>query len=68
MTIDGLGRITWSPTSRRRRHRTTSSVTVTDGRGGTATQTFDLAVAADTQAPRVSLTVSPNPVDDRHEP
>jgi RHS repeat-associated protein len=54
MTIDALGRLRWTPT--------TSNVgthnivlTVSDGNGGTKQQTYNLVVAGDTVAPKVSL-------------
>lgn len=62
MTIDRFGRITWSPaianigTQR-------IAVTVADTHGASQTQTFDLAVLADGQTPRVNLVVSQNPVE-----
>ncbi len=62
MTIDSQGRITWSP-----QVGDTGSqpvlVTATDGRGGTASQSFAVIVTADTEAPQVSLFLSSNPVD-----
>jgi RHS repeat-associated protein len=54
MTIDALGRLRWTPT--------TSNVgthniilTVSDGNGGTKQQPYNLVVAGDTVAPKVSL-------------
>ncbi|MBX9627946.1 MAG: putative Ig domain-containing protein, partial [Gemmataceae bacterium] len=62
MTVDRLGRITWSPgVADVGKHRV--AVTVDDGRGLSVTQTYDLAVLADTKAPRIDLRVSENPVD-----
>jgi RHS repeat-associated protein len=62
MTVDRLGRITWSPgVADVGVHRVV--VTADDGRGAFATQTYDLAVLADTRAPRLDLRVSENPVD-----
>ncbi len=60
MSIDALGRITWFPAgSDVGTHHV--EVAVADGRGGSASQSYDLAVVADTEAPRVSLLVSSNP-------
>src|SRR5262249_54920061 len=39
------------------------ALTVSDGLGGTAPQAFTMTVAADTEPPRVSVQVNPNPVD-----
>ncbi len=64
LTIDTLGRITWAPgipdigTKR-------VAVTVADGRGASVTQTYDLAVLADTLAPRITLLLSDNPAQVR---
>jgi RHS repeat-associated protein len=62
MTIDALGRLTWTPGS-----ADTGShpviITVTDAFGASVSQSYPLTVQADTQAPVVSLTVNPNPVD-----
>jgi RHS repeat-associated protein len=60
MAIDALGRITWATSSRDvGTHHV--QVVVSDGRGGEAVQPFDLAVTADTEAPRVSLVITPAP-------
>jgi RHS repeat-associated protein len=60
MTIDALGRITWSPgIPAIGTHRI--DVTVEDSRGAAITQSYDLAVLADGQTPRVSLFISANP-------
>jgi hypothetical protein len=60
MAIDPFGRITWSS-----RPIDVGShpvaVRVSDDRGLSVTQTFDLVVMADTAGPRVSLFVSDNP-------
>jgi len=61
MTIDTLGRITWSPG--------TGNIgpnnihVVVSGRGGLADQTYTLTVVADTVPPQVSLTLSANQAD-----
>lgn len=61
LLLDQLGRITWSPQiADIGVHRV--AITVADHRGGAVTQSYDLAVQADTQAPRVNLFISSNPV------
>ncbi|MBX9718048.1 MAG: putative Ig domain-containing protein, partial [Microbacteriaceae bacterium] len=62
MAIDAVGRLTWAP-GIPNVGVTRVAVTVEDSRGASVTQTFDLAVLADTMAPRVNLFVSANPVD-----
>ncbi|MEM7311895.1 MAG: putative Ig domain-containing protein, partial [Planctomycetota bacterium] len=62
MVIDGLGRMFWIPTTDQ--FGTSSvEVTVTDTRGATATQSFDLVVEQDTEAPQAVILVSQNPVN-----
>lgn len=62
MSIDNLGRITWATgIPNIGTHRI--AVTVEDPRGTFVTQTYDLAVLADTQAPRLNLYVRQNPVN-----
>lgn len=62
MAIDAVGRISWITAN-----ATTGTypvqVIVADGLGGTATQSFNITVAADTQAPRINILASPNPVN-----
>jgi RHS repeat-associated protein len=62
MTVDSLGRITWSPQITDIGSQPVQ-VSVSDGRGGTVSQSFTITVAADTEAPQVILTLSANPVD-----
>ncbi|MGN6545339.1 MAG: putative Ig domain-containing protein, partial [Aureliella sp.] len=57
MTVDAFGRIVW-PTSAADAGLHHVQLTVTDGRGGVATQDFDLTVTVDTQAPKVSLSTA----------
>jgi RHS repeat-associated protein len=54
MSIDQLGRITWTPQSGDVGNYEIEIV-VTDSRGATATQSYNLTVAADTTAPLVNL-------------
>ena len=61
MTIDQLGRVTWSPQIASIGTHSIA-VTVEDPRGASQTQTYDLVVAPDGQTPRVNLLVSANPV------
>jgi RHS repeat-associated protein len=62
MTLDSSGRLRWSPgipdvgTAH-------VSLTVADGRGASVSQSFDVTVQADTQAPKVQLTLSANPAN-----
>jgi RHS repeat-associated protein len=62
MTIDNLGRIAWSPQVADIGSQPVT-VTASDGRGGTKSQSFTLVVSADTQAPTVSLLLSENPAN-----
>jgi RHS repeat-associated protein len=62
MTIDALGRITWLPQIADIGNHSVA-VSVSDGRGSTVSQQFTVAVAADTEAPQVLLTLGANPVD-----
>ncbi|MGB3205510.1 MAG: putative Ig domain-containing protein, partial [Crinalium sp.] len=62
MTLDTFGRIRWNPT--------TNNIgvhpiilAVTDSRGATSLQTYQLTVAADTMAPQVSLLATQNTFD-----
>ncbi|WP_232826317.1 RHS repeat-associated core domain-containing protein, partial [Cyanothece sp. BG0011] len=54
MEIDELGRITWTPGATNLGVNPVE-ITVTDSRGGTVTQTFEITVAADSQAPEIIL-------------
>ncbi len=57
LTIDALGRVRWMPTTSN--IGTTSIVLgVTDSRGATIQQSYDLSVIADIQAPKVSVIAS----------
>ncbi len=61
MTLDALGRVSWATTAANVGvHRV--AVTVADGRSAAVTQSFDLAVVADGQTPRVNLFLNGNPV------
>jgi RHS repeat-associated protein len=62
MAIDASGRVAWSPgvADVGTQHVT---INVSDNRGLSATQSYDITVAADTEAPRVQLLVSANPID-----
>ena len=62
MTIDSLGRIVWTPTLAQVGSHNVS-VIVNDGYGGSATQSYSIAVGADTVAPTVELVVGYNLVD-----
>ncbi|HUE70455.1 MAG TPA: putative Ig domain-containing protein [Pirellulaceae bacterium] len=62
MTIDQLGRVTWSPQIADIGTHSIA-VTVEDPRGAAQTQTYDLVVAPDGQTPRVNLQLSANPVE-----
>ena len=50
MTIDDLGRITWTPQAGDIGSHPVA-VAVSDGRGGAASQSFTIAVGGDTEAP-----------------
>jgi RHS repeat-associated protein len=62
MSVDTHGRLSWpvGATAVGTRH---VSLLVTDNRGATATQDFDLAIVPDSEAPKVSVSVTSNPVD-----
>jgi RHS repeat-associated protein len=62
MAIDSLGRINWSPQAGDIGSQPVA-VSVSDGRGGRASQQFTLTVGADTEAPQINLTLSANPAD-----
>jgi RHS repeat-associated protein len=62
MTIDAMGRITWSPAiADIGTHHVV--LTVTDPVGASATQPFDVSVVADTMAPQVNVVVVPERVN-----
>ncbi|WP_051039776.1 putative Ig domain-containing protein [Synechococcus sp. PCC 7336] len=61
LTIDGLGRIRWEPDAADAGNATVE-VRVTDGRGGIATQLFELTVAVDDIVPTVDVFPSLRPV------
>jgi hypothetical protein len=56
MTVDALGRVSWSPggSDLGTQHVV---LTVADDQGAAAPQAFDVQVVADTQAPKINLTV-----------
>jgi YD repeat-containing protein len=58
MTVDLLGRITWASSAADLGTRDVS-VTVSDGRGGSATQSFQINLDQDKQAPRLSIYLNP---------
>ncbi len=59
ITLDGNGRLTWTPSiSQVGTHAVT--LTVTDNAGGNVTQNYNLIVAADTTAPKVTINRSTN--------
>ncbi|MDZ4851880.1 MAG: putative Ig domain-containing protein [Pirellulaceae bacterium] len=61
MSIDSLGRITWiTKTSDAGTQRV--KLTVSDDRGAFAIQEYDMVVTADTEAPKVRIQVSSNPI------
>jgi RHS repeat-associated protein len=62
MTVDAQGRIRWSPAAADLGDQPVA-LTVSDGLGGTAAQSFTVTVGPDTEPPRVSVQVNPNPVD-----
>ena len=62
MIIDGLGRIGWI-TTKANVGSYPVTVTVTDALGATASQSFNLVVNPDTQAPVVNLRINPNPIN-----
>jgi RHS repeat-associated protein len=62
MTIDSLGRITWTPTPTQLGNHTVE-VRVRDPLGAGETLTFPLVVSPDTQSPGVSIQLSGNPID-----
>jgi large repetitive protein len=66
MTLDNLGRLRWTPTAAQ---LGTKSVTLTvkDSAGATVTQQFNLAVTADTEAPKINLIRSVNIADPGEE-
>ena len=62
MLIDGVGRIFWVPTAAQTGSNAVE-VKVTDPRGGSVTQAFDISVEVDTTAPQVAILLSRNPVN-----
>jgi hypothetical protein len=62
LIIDGLGRMGWI-TTKDNVGTYPVTVTVTDALGATASQSFNLVVSTDTQAPVVNLRISPNPIN-----
>nr|HMP17478.1 putative Ig domain-containing protein [Gemmatales bacterium] len=59
MTIDSFGRLRWQVPQAQ--GTVPVHIVVTDGRGGEATQTYQITVTGDTQAPQVHATLEPNP-------
>ena len=57
ITLDQLGRLRWTPTQADTGSHSIT-IEVVDAQGTTASQTFEIAVTADTQAPLVNLQVS----------
>ncbi|GAA6619287.1 putative Ig domain-containing protein [Scytonema sp. NUACC26] len=62
MTIDSLGRLRWTPTTAHTLAPHTVQVTVSDGNGGSATETINLSVVRDTETPIVRLIALNNTV------
>ncbi|MEL7496446.1 MAG: putative Ig domain-containing protein [Planctomycetota bacterium] len=62
MLIDGVGRMFWIPGADQIGNNDVR-VRVSDPRGGFAEQEFTLVVSADTEAPRVAILLSDNPID-----
>jgi RHS repeat-associated protein len=62
MTIDSLGRLRWTPTTAHALAPHTVQVSVSDGNGGSATETINLSVVRDTEAPIVRLIALNNTV------
>ncbi|HEV3341679.1 MAG TPA: putative Ig domain-containing protein, partial [Pirellulales bacterium] len=62
MSIDSLGRITWSPTASQVPTQPVQ-VTVSDGHGNSVSQSYSISVSLDTQPPQVTLQLSANPAD-----
>jgi RHS repeat-associated protein len=62
MTLDSSGRLRWT-TGIPNIGTAHVGLTVDDDRGGSVAQSFDVSVEADTQAPKVNLSFSPNPAD-----
>ncbi|MBE9098367.1 putative Ig domain-containing protein [Vacuolonema iberomarrocanum] len=62
MTIDGLGRLRWTPTDDQVAADLPVTVTVTDELGATTEQSFTVSVMSDDQAPLVSLRPSLDPL------
>ena len=62
MTVDPLGRITWSPLAGDIGSQSVL-VTANDGRGGIASEAFSVTVTADLEAPRANLLLNENSVD-----
>jgi RHS repeat-associated protein len=62
MAVDSLGRLTW-PTGTGDVGVHPVTITVADDQGAAVTQTYNLTVAADTQAPQVRVAISANPAD-----
>ena len=62
MLIDGLGRMFWVPTADQFGTNPVS-ISVSDGRGGVATQEFEITVESDTLAPQIAILFSNNPVN-----
>jgi RHS repeat-associated protein len=62
MTLDSLGRLRWQ-TGIPNIGTAHVSLTAADDRGAAVSKSFDVTVQADTQAPKVNLSVSASPVD-----
>jgi RHS repeat-associated protein len=62
MTVDAQGRVRWSPAVADVGPHPVALI-VSDGLGGTVSQSFTVTVGADTEAPQVSVQVNPNPLD-----
>ena len=60
MTVDPLGRVSWATTAADI-GKSHVVVAVDDGRGLSATQTFDVTVSADITPPSVEIQIGENP-------
>ena len=61
-SIDSFGRLAW-PTTAADVGSQSFQITVSDGRGGSVNQSFDVAVTADTEPPRSAWRSARNPAD-----
>ena len=57
LTVDSLGRVRWQTAIDTPVSSQNVTVRVADGRGGSVTQTFDVNIVPDTNAPRISIVI-----------